>query len=193
MILVIDNEDSFTWNLIHQLEQNGGQVEFADGSSLRDVHLLHSRYSGLLLGPGPGHPDDVPQLHLIFEAFRGVKPVLGVCLGLQIIARAFGAQVVPGRPVHGHASPVQLGQHQLFADIQSPAQVGRYHSLQVTASSLPPELDIIASGDDGSIQGLAHRHLHIAALQFHPESVLTTCRDQLGLNIVRYLDGDEVT
>ena len=173
MILVVDNHDSFTWNLVHYLRELGAEVQVARGDEIGVGDALASGSDGILISPGPGTPDDAGvSLALIEACAEARRPLLGVCLGHQAIARAFGGTVVRARePLHGKAAPVRHDGSGVFSGLPSPFQAARYHSLVVAADDFPACLVINATGDDASIQGLRHRELPIHSVQFHPESV----------------------
>jgi anthranilate synthase component 2 len=173
VILVVDNHDSFTWNLVHYLRELGAEVQVARGDEIGVGDALASGSDGILISPGPGTPDDAGvSLALIEACAEARRPLLGVCLGHQAIARAFGGTVVRARePLHGKAAPVRHDGSGVFSGLPSPFQAARYHSLVVAADDFPACLVINATGDDASIQGLRHRELPIHSVQFHPESV----------------------
>jgi len=173
MILVVDNYDSFTWNLVHLAEALGAEVRVVRNDALNAADALASGADGILLSPGPGGPEaagiSVALVHACAEARR---PLLGICLGHQAIAAAFGAEVARApRPVHGKASAIAHDGRGLFAGLPSPFAAVRYNSLTIVPESLPNCLEPTAWAEDGTLQGLAHRGLPIHGLQFHPESV----------------------
>jgi anthranilate synthase component II len=174
MILLIDNYDSFTYNLFQVLSVLGGevQVERNDAITLDEIRKL--RPSGIVVSPGPGNPDEAGISCDIMREVGTSIPTLGVCLGHQCIAAAFGGHVV-GAPVlmHGKTSQVFHNRAGVLANLPSPFQAVRYHSLTVDEPSLPPALEVTARSEDGTIMGLRHREYPIQGVQFHPESVLT--------------------
>jgi len=174
-LLFVDNFDSFTYNVVHLLASQGARldVRLNDDPALR-AELLDG-YAGLVVGPGPGRPAEAPAMMALLRAAigRGV-PVFGVCLGLQAIGEALGAQVGHApRLMHGKVSEIEHDGSGLFAGLPSPLAATRYHSLCLEPGSLPPELAVTARSDDGVIQGVAHRALPVHGVQFHPESVLS--------------------
>jgi anthranilate synthase component 2 len=173
MILVIDNYDSFTWNLVHYLRELGAEVQVARNDEIHVGEAMASGADGLLISPGPGTPDEAGISLQLVEACAGAKrPLLGVCLGHQAIAQAFGGQVVrAGAPMHGKTCPVDHDGSGIFAGLPSPFTATRYHSLAVAADSIPPCLMVNATAPDATVQGLRHRELPIHGVQFHPESV----------------------
>lgn len=173
MILVIDNHDSFTWNLVQYLRQLGAVVQVARSDEIGAAEALASRAEGIVISPGPGTPDDSGvSLALVAACAEVRRPLLGVCLGHQAIAQAFGARVVRAAWVmHGKACPVTHDGSGIFAGLPSPFAAARYHSLAVEPESLPPELTVNATAEDATVQGLRHRELPIHGVQFHPESI----------------------
>jgi len=186
VITVIDNYDSFTWNLVQQIERLSGRaIRVVRNDAFEVGQLLEERPAAIVISPGPGTPE---RAGLSMEVVRraGSIPVLGVCLGHQAIAAAFGGQVVRGPvPVHGKTSRILHDGGGLFADCPRPMEGARYHSLVVDRESLPPELTVDAETDDGLIMGMSHRGRPLFGVQFHPESYGTRCGDQLILNFLR--------
>ncbi len=173
MILLIDNYDSFTYNLSHALGELGAEVRVLRNDALAAAAAIDLAPRGIVLSPGPCTPDQAGIcLELIALAARHRTPLLGVCLGHQAIGQAFGGQVVAAaQPMHGKTSAIHHAGQGLFAGLPSPFQATRYHSLLVDRASLPPVLEITAWSDDGLIMGLTHRSLPIMGAQFHPESI----------------------
>jgi anthranilate synthase component 2 len=172
-ILLIDNYDSFTYNLVHYMGEMGADVVVKRNDSLTIDEALHLNALGIVLSPGPCDPDKAGIcLDLIREA-AGKLPLLGVCLGHQAIGQAFGGKVVRApHPMHGKTSPVTHDGRDLFAGIPSPFTATRYHSLVVERASFPAALEISAeSADDHLVMALRHRTLPIYGVQFHPESI----------------------
>jgi anthranilate synthase/phosphoribosyltransferase len=188
MILIIDNYDSFTWNLYQylcELSPEPVRVARNDRVSLEEVERLAP--SRLVLSPGPGRPEGAGICLEAVRRFAGRIPILGVCLGHQVIAQAFGARIVPARRiVHGKTEQINLDGRGLFRGIPLPATVTRYHSLAVEAESLPEELEITATSLDGEIMGLRHRVHAVEGVQFHPESVGTPLGKRLLSNFLVY-------
>lgn len=188
-VLFVDNFDSFTYNVVHLLAQQGVSpvVMLNDDERLRDPGVLNA-YDALVVGPGPGNPGQTPAVvDLIRAAARKAMPVFGVCFGLQAIGEAFGARVVHAPvPMHGKTSSMTHGAQSLFAGVQSPFTATRYHSLCLQESSLPEQLVVTARSSDGVVQAVSHRTLPVHGVQFHPESVLSEhggriVRNALGL------------
>ena len=171
-ILLIDNYDSFTYNLVHYLIELGAQVEVVRNDTLRVADILGKKPQGIVLSPGPCSPNEAGVcLELISEAAKVRMPLLGVCLGHQAIGQAFGGKVIRApQLMHGKTSPITHTAKGLFAGLPSPFTATRYHSLIVERESLPASLEITAE-TDGIIMGLQHRELPIHGVQFHPESI----------------------
>jgi len=172
MILVIDNYDSFTWNLVHYLMELGAEVEVARNDALSAGQALSSGAQAFLLSPGPCTPNEAGiSLDLVAACADAGKPLLGVCLGHQTIGQHFGGKVVRGGLMHGKTSPVTHDGTGLFEDLPSPFIATRYHSLIV--EDIPACLLVNATSDDGSVMGFRHESLPIHSVQFHPESIAT--------------------
>jgi anthranilate synthase/aminodeoxychorismate synthase-like glutamine amidotransferase len=175
VILVIDNYDSFTYNLVQYLGELGETVEVRrnDGVTVQEIESL-LRPDRILISPGPGTPDDAGVSLQAVEHFAGSIPILGVCLGHQAIGQAFGGKVVPApQLMHGKASEICHDGKTIFAGLADHFKAGRYHSLIVDRATLPECLEISAFTDDDVIMGLRHRELKVEGVQFHPESILT--------------------
>lgn len=173
MILLVDNYDSFTWNLVHYLGEAGAEVEVVRNDQLTVAEAMALAPEGIVLSPGPCDPDRAGIcLDMVAAAARARLPMLGVCLGHQTIGQAFGGRVVRGpRPMHGKVTPIRHLGGVLFDGLPAQFPVTRYHSLVVARDSLPDSLRITAEDDDGVIMGLSHRDLPIHGVQFHPESI----------------------
>ena len=185
MILVIDNYDSFTYNLVQLLASAGADPVVVRNDVESVDQLLARRPDGILLSPGPGRPEEA-GVCLPLLARRPRLPVFGVCLGHQALGASFGAEV--GRaPVlmHGKTSEIRHRGEGLFAGLPNPFAATRYHSLEVRESTLPPELEAVAWSEDGLVMALRHRELPYWGVQFHPESVLTLAGPQLVANFLK--------
>lgn len=184
-VLVIDNYDSFTYNLVQYLGELGVEpiVVRNDAITIDEARALSP--DGVLLSPGPGRPEDAGMLCAAITAFAGVVPVLGVCLGHQAIGQVYGGNVV-GAPhlVHGKTSPISHNNKGVFVGLPNPLDATRYHSLIIERETLPEVLSITATTDDGMIMGVRHKSLDVEGVQFHPESILTTCGHDLLRNFV---------
>ena len=174
-ILVLDNYDSFTYNLVQYLGELGAEPVVVRNDSMSVAELLALKPDAVLLSPGPGRPENSGVLCEAITAFAGVAPVLGVCLGHQAIGHVYGAQVVSAPELlHGKTSEVHHNGEGIFAGSPSPITATRYHSLIIERESLPAELVVTAHTQDGMIMGVRHRTLDVEGVQFHPESILTT-------------------
>ena len=174
-ILVLDNYDSFTYNLVQYLGELGAEPVVVRNDSMSVAELLALKPDAVLLSPGPGRPENSGVLCEAITAFAGVAPVLGVCLGHQAIGHVYGAQVVSAPELlHGKTSEVHHTGEGIFAGSPSPITATRYHSLIIERESLPAELVVTAQTQDGMIMGVRHRTLDVEGVQFHPESILTT-------------------
>ncbi len=179
-VLVIDNYDSFVYNLVQYLGELGADplVHRNDALTLTEIDALDP--DAVLISPGPGRPDDAGISNEVISHFAGRRPVLGVCLGLQCIGQVFGGEVVRAPQVmHGKTSLVRHSGVGVFAGLPDPLEATRYHSLVVDRASVPPVLEVTAETDDGLVMGLRHRDLAVEGVQFHPESVLTVAGHDL--------------
>ena len=175
MILVLDNYDSFTYNLVQYLGELGARMRVArnDALSADDVEALAPE--GIVISPGPGNPDGAGISLELIRRFHTRVPILGVCLGHQAIGQAFGGRVARAqRQMHGKTSPITHDGHGVFRGLPPGFEATRYHSLVVLESGLPADLEISARADDGEIMGLRHRRYPVEGVQFHPESILTS-------------------
>lgn len=174
MILVIDNYDSFTYNLVQQFGELGAEIEVVrnDQLTLEDVRRLNPTH--IVISPGPGTPDDGGISLDVIREFGPTIPVLGVCLGHQCIGQAFGG-VVDRAPklMHGKTSQIHHTDDPLFAGMSNPFTATRYHSLVVEQPTLPDSLEVIAQAEDGQVMGVRHKEYPVVGVQFHPESILT--------------------
>lgn len=174
-VLFVDNYDSFTYNVVHLLAAQGAPPSVILNDDPHLVPALLEDYRMLVVGPGPGKPSEKPRMMRVLRAAidRGM-PVFGVCLGLQAIGEALGASVIHApSQMHGKTSPIEHDGTGVFAGLPSPLVATRYHSLCLDAATLPGSLHISARSSDGVVQGIAHRHLPVHGVQFHPESVLS--------------------
>jgi para-aminobenzoate synthetase component 2 len=185
MIVMIDNYDSFTYNLVQYLEELGEELKVIrnDRVSLKDLDKLQP--SKLVVSPGPCSPNEAGISMQSIRHFAGKIPVLGVCLGHQCMGQVYGGEVVRAdRLMHGKTSPIHHDGRGIFAGLPNPFDATRYHSLLVRKETLPPVLEVSAWTQEGEIMGLRHKTLDVEGVQFHPESILTLCGKQLLANFV---------
>ena len=184
MILVIDNYDSFTWNLVHYLMELGAEVEVVRNDDMSAAQALSSGAEAFLISPGPKTPNEAGvSLELVAACEEAGKPLLGVCLGHQTIGQHFGGTVARGGLMHGKTSSVTHDGSGLFEGLPSPFQATRYHSLIV--ENVPPSLVVNATSDDGHVMGFRHATLPIHSVQFHPESIATEHGHAMLANFMR--------
>jgi anthranilate synthase component 2 len=184
MILVIDNYDSFTWNLVHYLMELGAKVEVVRNDAISAGQALSSGARGFLISPGPCTPNEAGvSLELVAACADAGRPLLGVCLGHQAIGQHFGGKVVRGHLMHGKTAPVDHDDNGVFAGLPTPFTATRYHSLVVEDVVAP--LTVNATSPDGAIMGLRHQTLPIHGVQFHPESIATEHGHALLANFLR--------
>ena len=171
-VLLIDNYDSFTWNLVHLIGGLGAEVDVWRNDALTVDEALAGEHDAIVLSPGPCTPNEAGICLDVIREGAGRKPIFGVCLGLQAMGQAFGGQVVRAPlPMHGKVSAIRHKARGLFRGINGPLQATRYHSLVVERASCPDVFDIEAESDDGLIMALSHRELPVHGVQFHPESI----------------------
>jgi para-aminobenzoate synthetase component 2 len=189
-LLLIDNYDSFTYNLVQAFLVLGAEVQVFRNDAITPEVARELSPSHLCISPGPGTPYDAGVSMEMIRAFAGQIPVLGVCLGHQSIVEVFGGKVVrAGRLMHGKTSTVEHDGRFLFAGLPQPCEVGRYHSLIAAPDSLPPQLQITARTAQGEIMGVRHRTLMVEGVQFHPESILTPDGPRLMQNFLELTVG----
>lgn len=182
MILVIDNYDSFTFNLVQYIKQIGEEVVVLRNNevTLHEIEKMEPDF--ILLSPGPGNPDSAGICLDLVKKFYQQIPIFGVCLGQQIIAQAFGSTIKKAKkPMHGKISHIIHDGKGIFYNLTSPLQITRYHSLAVDESTLPNCLEISAKSEDGEIMALRHKQYMVEGVQFHPEAILT----EFGLDMLR--------
>ena len=174
MLLLLDNYDSFTYNVYQLLMNLGAEVEVIRNDAMTVDEIRAKKYKGIVISPGPGLPKDAGITEDVIRALGTDTPILGICLGHQAIGEVFGGRVVRAHEiVHGKASPIHHHGTGLYRGIHAGTQVARYHSLIIERESLPDVLEITSDLDDGTIMGVRHKTLPIEGIQFHPESILT--------------------
>jgi anthranilate synthase/aminodeoxychorismate synthase-like glutamine amidotransferase len=184
-VLVIDNYDSFVFNLVQYLGELGAEPIVHRHDALTVDQIVDLDPDAILISPGPGRPDDAGVSNAVIERLGGEKPILGVCLGHQCIGQVFGGTVVRAPAVmHGKTSLVHHEGKGVLAGLPQPFEATRYHSLVVDPGSVPPALEVTARTDDGVIMALRHRDVPVEGVQFHPESILTAAGHQLLTNFL---------
>lgn len=187
-ILLIDNYDSFTYNLSHYLSELGADVEVVRNNEITVAEVLAKKPDGIVISPGPGTPNDAGICLDLIKQAAGKIPVLGVCLGHQAIGQVFGGNVVRApQPMHGKVSNIIRRNRGIFKDLPSPFAATRYHSLIVDRATLPDCLEIMAETDDQLIMALQHKEYNIHGVQFHPESIASEHGHQLLRNFLNQL------
>jgi para-aminobenzoate synthetase component 2 len=184
MILLVDHYDSFTWNLVQAFEALGETVEVVRHDRMAPDSVARLAPRRIVFSPGPRSPREAADTPDLIRRFAGKVPLLGVCLGHQCIADAYGARVVRGRPWHGKTSDVRHDGRGVFAGLENPLTAMRYHSLVVDESTLPAELEASAWTPEGELMGLRHRKYPVEGVQFHPESYRTPAGLQLLRNFL---------
>jgi len=186
MIFLLDNYDSFTYNLYQYMLELGEEVIVARNDKISTAEIGKLSPAALVISPGPGQPEEAGiSVESILSLGERI-PIFGVCLGHQAIGQAFGAEIVGAKRImHGKVSAIGHDDRTIFEGIENPFFATRYHSLMVEPSSLPPDLEVSATADDGTIMGLRHRRFKIEGVQFHPESFLTSCGKKLLANFLK--------
>jgi anthranilate synthase/aminodeoxychorismate synthase-like glutamine amidotransferase len=188
-VLVVDNYDSFVYNLVQELGELGADPVVFRNDAIDLVGIRRERPDAVLISPGPGRPEDAGISLAVLDGLSGELPILGVCLGNQCIGQAFGGRVVPAaRLMHGKTSEIQHGGTGIFDGLPNPFVATRYHSLIVDADSVPDDLEVTATTNDGVVMGLRHRSLFVEGVQFHPESILTPSGPSLLANFLAQVD-----
>jgi len=194
MIIMIDNYDSFTYNLVQYLEQIGTLVKVVRNDAALISDLISWDPTGVVISPGPGRPENAGLSLPVVKHFSGKIPILGVCLGHQAIAAAFGGKVVSAkRLMHGKTSMIHSDGRMLYQGIRNPFEAMRYHSLAVSRKDFPECLEISSEADDGEIMGIRHRSHPTEGIQFHPESIMTRVGKRLLRNFLKRTDKQTMT
>ena len=185
MLVMIDNYDSFTYNLVQYLEEMGAPVTVFRNDAATVDRLAELNPAGIVISPGPGRPESAGISLAVIERFSGKIPILGVCLGHQAIGMAFGGQVIPAKKLmHGKTSTVTTDGQGIYKGIKKPFQAMRYHSLAVSRDGLPGCLTVVSESEDGEIMGLRHEDHPTEGIQFHPESIMTPVGKRLLRNFL---------
>ena len=174
MLLLLDNYDSFTYNVYQLLSELGAEVEVIRHDRITVKEIREKRYEGIVISPGPGVPKDAGITEELIDGMKGEVPMLGICLGHQAIGEVFGGKIVRAHEIiHGKVSPLRHNGKGLYEGLPQDIEIGRYHSLIIERESLPDCLEITSELADGMIMGVRHREYDIEGIQFHPESILT--------------------
>lgn len=185
-VAIIDNYDSFTFNLVHYVLHTGATAEVFRNDKIGVEDLKRLNPGAIVISPGPGRPEDAGISLDVVKQLSGVIPILGVCLGHQTIAQAFGGTIIHAKRImHGKTSMVEANGEDIFSGIKSPFSVMRYHSLAVREEDLPDCLVVTARTDDGEIMGIRHKEHPTQGVQFHPESFMTTVGKRLIRNFIK--------
>lgn len=188
MLLILDNYDSFTYNVFRLLSELGAEVEVIrnDQTTVEDIRA--KKYDAIVLSPGPGIPSDAGITEQVIRELGGEVPILGICLGHQAIGEVFGGKVVrAGEIVHGKTSPLHHNGKGLYEGIPQNVPIGRYHSLVIDRATLPDCLEVTSDLADGTIMGVRHKAKNIEGIQFHPESILTPDGKKMMENFLKHL------
>ena len=192
-LLLIDNYDSFTYNLVQAFLVLGAEIDVHRNDAITVEDALAQNHTHLVISPGPGTPRDAGVSMRMIDAFAGRIPIFGVCLGHQSLVEVFGGKVVrAGRLMHGKTSVIQHDGRTLFAGLPQPCEVGRYHSLIAAPETLPPDLEVSARTAEGEIMAVRHRTFWVEGVQFHPESILTPDGPALMRNFLEFTGGQRV-
>ncbi len=193
MIIIIDNYDSFTYNLVHLVGSDSDSIKVIRNDEMTLHEIKQLKPSHIILSPGPGYPADAGICEELIRELKGVVPILGVCLGHQAIGEAFGGTIKPANKLmHGKISDIQIANgNKMFYGLPPIIQAARYHSLIVDRMTLPDHLLVIAEDEDGNIMGIKHSKYEIYGLQFHPESILTPQGKRIMENFLR-IGGEQV-
>jgi anthranilate synthase/aminodeoxychorismate synthase-like glutamine amidotransferase len=188
-LLIIDNYDSFTFNLVQLFGQMEQEIEVVRNDAIDVAEIRRRRPEALIISPGPGAPSDSGVCNRAIKELHAELPILGVCLGHQCMGEVFGGQVTRARvPMHGKTSPIIHKGTGLFQGVPSPFRATRYHSLVVRPDSVPDRLQVDATTEEGVIMALKHRQFPVFGIQFHPESIMTEYGDRIASNFLSYCD-----
>ena len=190
MILLLDNYDSFTYNVYQQLSALGAEVEVVRNDKITVDEIAQNHlYNAIVISPGPGVPKDAGITEDLIDKLKGTIPILGICLGHQAIGEVFGGKIVRNKEiVHGKTSPLRHNGKGLYQGLPQNVEIGRYHSLIIERESLPDCLEITSELEDGTIMGVRHKDYNIEGIQFHPESILTAEGDTMMKNFLNLIN-----
>lgn len=187
-ILLLDNYDSFTYNVFQLLSELGAEVEVIRNDKITIDEIKKRNYDGIVLSPGPGEPADAGITEAVINELKGEVPMLGICLGHQAIGEVFGAKIVrAGEIIHGKTSPLHHSGRGLYQGLAQDIPIGRYHSLIIDRATLPDCLEVTSELADGMIMGVRHKKYDIEGIQFHPESILTPDGKSMMKNFLAHL------
>ena len=188
MILLLDNYDSFTYNVYQQLSELGAEVEVIRNDVITPSEIDRHKYEAIVVSPGPGVPKDAGITEQLIEEFKNVLPILGICLGHQAIGEVFGGKVVRNKEiVHGKTSPLRHNGRGIYQGLPQNIEIGRYHSLIIERESLPSCLEVTSELEDGTIMGVRHKDYDVEGIQFHPESILTSDGHKMMKNFLTHI------
>lgn len=188
MILLLDNYDSFTYNVYQQLSELGAEVEVIRNDVITPSEIDRQKYEAIVISPGPGVPKDAGITEQLIEEFKNVLPILGICLGHQAIGEVFGGKIVRAKEiVHGKTSKLKHCGKNLYKDLPQDIEIGRYHSLIIDHETLPDCLEITSELEDGTIMGVRHKEYDVEGIQFHPESILTVDGHKMMKNFLAHI------
>jgi anthranilate synthase component 2 len=193
-ILILDNYDSFTYNLVHMVEKITGDFPVVFRNDEISIEAV-ANYDVIMLSPGPGIPDEAGILKEVIKTYAGIKPIFGVCLGLQAITEVFGGKIINLEDVfHGVATTMKVTDKNatIFKDLPETFLAARYHSWAATDAGFPEEIQVTARDEDGLIQAIQHKIFPISAVQFHPESILTDVGEQLLRNFINSVKKESI-
>ena len=188
MILLLDNYDSFTYNVYQLLSELGASVEVVRNDKISVEEIRDKNFSAIIISPGPGEPKDAGITEKLIDELKGELPILGICLGHQAIGEVFGGKIIRAKEiVHGKTSKLIHNGKGIYSGLSQGVEVGRYHSLIIERETLPDCLEITSELDDGTIMGVRHKNFDVEGIQFHPESILTPCGRQMMINFLKRL------
>lgn len=189
MLLMIDNYDSFVYNLVRYFKELGEDVVVYRNDKITIDEIENMDIKGIVISPGPKSPKEAGLSLDIIDKFKGKLPILGICLGHQCIGHYFGAQIIKGKePIHGKISYINHNGENIFLNVKNPLRVTRYHSLIINRDSIPTDLDIVSETDDGVIMAVKHKYYQIYGVQFHPEAEMTEDGHRLLENFIHTID-----